>query len=82
MTFIYNILLFCGLFIILKTFQMIWSFAYTTYKSITIHNSLAHAFFPPLRERIKYGLWGDIMYFIAGILVTMFSSEIRAYIAG
>jgi len=82
MTIIYNILLFTALFIILKTIQILWSFAYTTYKSITIHNSMAHAFNPGLAYRLRQGLLGDIAYFIAGILITLFSEEIRALISG
>jgi hypothetical protein len=75
-----NILLFIGLFVILKTIQMIWSFSYTTYKSLTIHKSWKHAFFPPLRDRLKYGLWGDICYFCAGVIVASFPVWIRTHI--
>ncbi len=81
MVILYNIILFFCLFVILKTIQIVWSFGYTTYKSITIHNSLAHAFTPGLVYRLRSGLIGDIAYFIAGILVTIFSEEIRALFA-
>lgn len=81
MTLVYNVLLFISLFVILKTAQIVWSFVYTTYKSITIHNSLADAFNPGLTQRLRSGLLGDIGYFIAGILVTIFSEEIRGLIA-
>lgn len=77
-----NILLFVALFLVLKVGQMICSFAYTTYKSVTIHKSLEHAFYPPLSYRFKYGLMGDVMYFIAGILIMYFASDIRALILG
>ncbi len=69
MNYVLNALLIVGLFIILKTIQMIWSFSYTTYKSLTIHKSWKHAFYPPLRERLRYGIWGDICYFAAGLVV-------------
>lgn len=82
MAIVYNILLFTALFFILKTIQLMWSFGYTTYKSITIHNSMAHAFFPGLGYRLRQGLVGDVAYFIAGILITIFSEEIRGLIGG
>lgn len=75
-----NILMFVGLFLILKIIQMICSFCYTTYKSIRIHKSLEHAFYPPLSYRFKYGLLGDVIYFIAGILIMYFAADIRALI--
>jgi hypothetical protein len=78
MVILYNIILFVCLFVILKTIQIAWSFGYTTYKSITIHKSLEHAFTPGLGYRLRSGLLGDIAYFIAGILVTILSEEIRA----
>lgn len=75
-----NILMFVGLFLVLKIFQMIFSFSYTTYKSIRIHKSLEHAFYPPLSYRFKYGLLGDVVYFIAGILIMYFAADIRGLI--
>ena len=56
MALLMNVLMFAGLFLVLKAFQMICSFSYTTYKSIRIHKSLEHAFYPPLSYRFKYGL--------------------------
>jgi len=55
MGYVVDVLMYMGLFAIIKTIQMIASFTYTTYKSLTIHNSWAHAFFPPLRDRLRYG---------------------------
>jgi len=75
-------LLFLGLFFVLKLGQILISFAYTTYKSITFHKSLEHAFHPPFSYRLKYGLMGDIMYFIAGILIAFFASDIRTFLLG
>jgi hypothetical protein len=77
-----NTLLFAGLFAIVKAIQMIASFTYTTYKSLTIHKSWAHAFFPPLRDRLRYGLKGDMFYFAAGILIALSADKIRALVAG
>ena len=73
-----NLVMFAALFLGLKIIQILMSFVYSTYKSITIHKSLEHAFYPPLAYRFKYGLMGDIMYFIAGILIAFSASEIRA----
>ncbi len=75
-----NILMFVALFLGLKVIQMICSFAYSTYKSISIHKSLEHAFYPPLSYRFRYGLMGDIIYFIAGILIMYFASDLRALV--
>lgn len=69
LNYFHDALMFIGLFVILKTIQMIWSFSYTTYKSLTIHKSWKHAFFPPLRDRLKYGLWGDVCYYVAGLIL-------------
>lgn len=77
MALLMNVLMFAGLFLVLKAVQMICSFSYTTYKSISIHKSLEHAFYPPLSYRFKYGLLGDVIYFIAGILIMYFASDIR-----
>ncbi len=80
--YLYDVLLFLALFIVIKAVQMIASFAYTTYKSLTIHKSWARAFFPPLRDRLRYGLKGDIFYFAAGIFIALSADKIRALIAG
>jgi hypothetical protein len=80
MNYVLNALLIVGLFVILKTIQMIWSFSYTTYKSLTIHKSWKHAFYPPLRERLRYGLWGDICYFVAGLVVAGYPDWIRTHL--
>ena len=82
MAYVYDVLLFLALFIVIKAVQMIASFAYTTYKSLTIHKSWARAFFPPLRDRLRYGLKGDIFYFAAGIFIALSADKIRALIAG
>ncbi|GJM02340.1 MAG: hypothetical protein DHS20C08_08410 [Rhodomicrobium sp.] len=78
MSVIWDVLMFVGLFLGLKIIQMIMSFSYTTYKSLSFHKSLEHAFHPPLSYRFKYGLMGDVIYFIAGILIALFASDIRA----
>ncbi len=80
MAIVTNILMFVALFLGLKVIQMICSFAYSTYKSISIHKSLEHAFYPPLSYRFRYGLMGDIIYFIAGILIMYFASDLRALV--
>jgi hypothetical protein len=82
MAYVYDALLFLALFAIIKAVQMIASFAYTTYKSLTIHKSWAHAFFPPLRDRLRYGFKGDLFYFAAGIFIALSADRIRALIAG
>jgi hypothetical protein len=79
---LYNILLLALVFVVLKTFQLVFDFAYTTYKSLTIHRNWAHAFNPGLGYRLKRGLYGDMMYFIAGIVVALNADAIRALIAG
>jgi len=80
MAYVLDVLMYVGLFVIIKTIQMIASFTYTTYKSLTIHNSWAHAFFPPLRDRLHYGLKGDMFYFGAGIFIALSADKIRALI--
>lgn len=80
MGYVYDTLMFVGLFIIIKAIQMIASFSYTTYKSLTIHKSWAHAFFPPLKDRLRYGLKGDIFYFAAGVFIALSADKIRALI--
>ena len=77
MSVVYNILLLVLVFVILKTIQIIFDFAYSTYKSVTIHKSMAHAFNPGLSYRLKRGLVGDIIYFIAGIVVAVNADAIR-----
>ncbi len=72
--------MYVGLFVIIKAVQMIASFCYTTYKSLTIHKSWAHAFFPPLRDRLRYGLKGDMFYFAAGLFIALSADKIRAFI--
>ncbi|HZV22047.1 MAG TPA: hypothetical protein VE986_10945 [Hyphomicrobiales bacterium] len=81
MAYVYDVLLFVALFAAIKTVQMIASFTYTTYKSLTIHKSWAHAFYPPLRDRLRYGLKGDIFYFAAGIFIALSADKIRTLIA-
>lgn len=81
MAYVYDVILFVALFLLIKTVQMIASFAYTTYKSLTIHKSWAHAFFPPLRDRLRYGLKGDMFYFGAGIFIALSADKIRTLIA-
>jgi hypothetical protein len=78
MAYFYDALMFVALFVIIKAGQMIASFAFTTYKSLTIHKSWAHAFYPPLRDRLRYGLKGDIFYFAAGIFIALSADKIRA----
>lgn len=80
MGYVYDTLMFVGLFVIIKAIQMIASFSYTAYKSLTIHKSWAHAFFPPLKDRLRYGLKGDIFYFAAGIFIALSADKIRALI--
>jgi hypothetical protein len=77
MSIVYNILLLVLVFVILKTLQLIFDFSYTTYKSVTIHKSMAHAFNPGLSYRLQRGLVGDIVYFIAGIIVAVNADWIR-----
>ena len=61
----------------MKTVQIIADFAYTTYKSITVHKSLAHAFNPGLTYRLKRGLIGDIAFYFIGIIVALNATLIR-----
>ena len=79
MAYALDALMFVGLFLVLKLGQIILSFIYTTYKSITFHKSLEHAFHPPFSYRLKYGLMGDIMYFIAGIVIALSAPHIRSF---
>ena len=82
MSIVYNIFLLALVFVILKTVQLIFDFGYTTYKSVTFHKSMAHAFNPGLGYRLKRGLYGDIIYFVAGIVVALTADAIRGLIAG
>ena len=82
MSIIYNIFLLALVFVILKTIQLIFDFGYTTYKSITFHKSMAHAFNPGLGYRLKRGLYGDIIYFVAGIVVALNADAIRSLLVG
>jgi hypothetical protein len=81
MGYVYDVLMYAGLFALIKAFQMVASFTYTAYKSLTIHKSWAHAFFPPLRDRLRYGLKGDLFYFAAGIFIALSADKIRALVA-
>lgn len=82
MSIVYNIFLLALVFVVLKTFQLIFDFAYTTYKSVTIHKNWEHAFNPGLSYRLKRGLYGDIIYFVAGIIVALNADSIRSALAG
>ncbi len=82
MSIVCNILLLTLVFVVMKAFQIGFDFFYTTYKSVTIHKNLEHAFNPGLMYRLKRGLVGDICYFIAGILVAVNADTIRSAIAG
>jgi hypothetical protein len=73
----YNLLLWILVFAIMKTAQIIADFAYTMYKSITVHKSLAHAFNPGLTYRLKRGFVGDIAYYFIGIIVALNATWIR-----
>lgn len=74
----YNIILLLVVFMIMKTIQICFDFAYTTYKSISIHKSWAHAFNPGLLYRLKRGLIGDIAYYFIGIIVALKADWIRS----
>ncbi len=74
---VYNIFLLLIVFVILKAGQIIFDFAYTTYKSITIHKNMAHAFNPGFMYRLKRGLIGDIVYYFIGIVVAVNATWIR-----
>ena len=82
MSIIYNIFLLALVFVALKALQIIFDFLYTTYKSVTIHKNWEHAFNPGLSHRLKRGLVGDVIYFIAGIVVAVNADAIRGIIAG
>jgi hypothetical protein len=82
MSIAFNILLLALVFVVLKSFQLMFDFGYTTYKSVTIHKNWEHAFHPGLGYRLKRGLWGDVMYFVAGIVVALNADAIRGLIAG
>ena len=78
MSVIYNIVLLLAVFVVLKTIQIIFDFAYTTYKSITFHKNMAHAFNPGLAYRLKRGLIGDVIYYFIGIVVALNADWIRS----
>jgi hypothetical protein len=78
MSIVYNLFLLTLVFVIMKTVQIIFDFSYTTYKSVTIHKNWEHAFHPGLGYRLKRGLVGDIVYFIAGIIVAVNADAIRS----
>ncbi len=80
MTHFYNAIMFVGLFMIIKAVQMVASFMYTTYKSLTIHKSWAHAFNPGLSERLRYGFKSDMFYYGAGVFIALYAAKIRALI--
>ncbi|MFZ1107192.1 MAG: hypothetical protein WAN43_02435 [Rhodomicrobium sp.] len=80
MTHFYNALMFVGLFMLIKAAQMVASFMYTTYKSLVIHRSWAHAFNPGLSERLRHGLRGDAAYYGAGVFIALYAAKIRALI--
>jgi hypothetical protein len=79
---LFNILLLALVFVVLKSFQLVFDFGYTTYKSVTIHKNWEHAFNPGLGYRLKRGLYGDMMYFVAGIVVALNADAIRGLIVG
>jgi hypothetical protein len=76
----YNILLLLAVFVIMKAIQLILDFGYTTWKSLTIHKSWAHAFFPGFMYRLKRGLIGDIAYYFIGIIVALNATWIRSWL--
>lgn len=78
MSIVYNILLLILVFVVLKTIQIVFDFAYTTYKSLTFHKNWAHAFNPGLSYRLKRGLVGDIIYYFIGIIVAVNADWIRS----
>ena len=73
----YNILLLIVVFAIMKAVQIGFDFFYTTYKSITIHKNMEHAFNPGFMYRLKRGLIGDICYFFIGVVVAVNADTIR-----
>jgi ABC-type phosphate transport system permease subunit len=81
MSIVYNIMLLMLVFVVLKSFQLIFDFGYTTYKSVTIHKNWEHAFNPGLAYRLRRGLYGDIIYFVAGIVVALNADAIRGFLA-
>ena len=77
----YNILLLALVFIVMKAFQIGFDFFYTTYKSVTIHKNLEHAFNPGFTYRLKRGLIGDVCYFFIGVIVAVNADAIRNFLA-
>lgn len=77
----YNILLLALVFVIMKLIQIGFDFFYTTYKSVTIHKNMEHAFNPGFSYRLKRGLVGDICYFFIGVIVAVNADAIRGFLA-
>ena len=77
----YNLLLLALVFAIMKLIQIGFDFSYTTYKSVTIHKNMEHAFNPGLSYRLKRGLIGDICYFFIGVIVAVNADAIRGFLA-
>jgi hypothetical protein len=77
----YNLLLLALVFAVMKLIQIGFDFSYTTYKSVTIHKSMQHAFNPGLSYRLKRGLIGDICYFFIGVIVAVNADAIRGFLA-
>ncbi|HKJ62870.1 MAG TPA: hypothetical protein VKA94_12910 [Hyphomicrobiales bacterium] len=77
----YNILLLALVFIVMKLVQIAFDFFYTTYKSVTIHKNMEHAFNPGFTYRLKRGLIGDICYFFIGVIVAVNADAIRGFLA-
>ncbi|MBX2804622.1 MAG: hypothetical protein KTR19_01505 [Hyphomicrobiales bacterium] len=77
----YNILLLLFVFVVMKMIQIGFDFFYTTYKSVTIHKNMEHAFNPGFSYRLKRGLIGDICYFFIGVVVAVNADAIRGFFA-
>jgi hypothetical protein len=67
----FSILIVALAFAIMKVVLINFDFFYTTYKSVTIHKNMEHAFNPGFTYRLKRGLVEDICYFIARIVVAV-----------
>jgi hypothetical protein len=77
----YNLLLLALVFAAMKLIQIGFDFFYTTYKSVTIHKNMEHAFNPGFSYRLKRGLIGDICYFFIGVIVAVNADAIRGFLA-
>ena len=77
----YNLLLLALVFAVMKLIQISFDFFYTTYKSVTIHKNMEHAFNPSFSYRLKRGLIGDICYFFIGVVVAVNADAIRGFLA-